>query len=884
MKVEEIRILSKKRKQSQRVGGGGGGGGSNGVVISKGAASNGKAAKRPLSNGNGCGAGSPSSAKGGSGGGSSAQQVGGAAPSPSLSKTSSTGGSEGSKDAKDAAAARRRFVWSVPLHQDFVAAVFDVGLKCASPKLLLEMMPVVDGLTSEHIKSHLQKYRLHRQRSREEFLKSYNYLTDLDGGKGLGGGSAAATVAKAAAAAAGGGGGGGGDSKLQFSGSGGGMDPEAAGCGSGCGCEGASKGGAGGGQAASGDVGGDQRRKMSAKSTSGDESVESGGGGGGGGAKAKALPAGGLHPAVCEAQRLQQLQAAAPGEAVSGSLLLAHLELLAKGIDMQVKFHSHLRDVVESQQQLHAQLVEQQRNGHLRQIHTDGAGRSVPRIIPPTTAGETTPPASDSSPPALQQQQQQHAAGGGGVIAKGQDQAQKEVNLVGGGGGRPGALAVYRTLSGPGKAAFPAAGNLGWSGAAAGSRTPGDSLAAAAAAERGDKGNTAQTPRRRLSQAGAMQSEAAAAAVAAADASVISARSVSGPRQDNAVHHPSLQGGRTGGLGDAQQPLPPTPPQQLQQQHQHQHNQQFNPAAMREAFSVQQVAGGLSLPQSLRPASRQASGVGSRGYVPGQYTLTSSKTSGTDACGGAPHGHAQAALFGLGDGRFGAHGADFAARSPAEARAALAAAGLAPPTAPPTTAVASGQDTLTIQRHMQAQISMHQSMLSACTDQATIFGQRPWCGGSGMAPAFDGGGGGGGGGAGESTSSGAPRSSSRGTDGVEAGQQKGSGDGGGGSSVSGGGGSSVSGGGGGMGEGASALLGNKEQRLDALALHPPDAGDSSAAIVGMGLLQHQDDVFDFGMLEREGELKSGDNPAGAAGAPGRPSGDEHSTLFSFLME
>ncbi|CAN0178979.1 unnamed protein product, partial [Ectocarpus sp. 12 AP-2014] len=192
MKVEEIRIMNKKRKQSQRIGGG------NGTLASKGNANNSaKAAKRPLSNSNGCGAGTHSAKSGGGGGGSvpspadqfSAASAGAAAPNLSKASSASAAGGGGSGDGKDSkdAASRRRFVWSVPLHQDFVAAVFDVGLKCASPKLLLEMMPVVDGLTSEHIKSHLQKYRLHRQRSREEFLKSYNYLTDLDGGKSLGG-------------------------------------------------------------------------------------------------------------------------------------------------------------------------------------------------------------------------------------------------------------------------------------------------------------------------------------------------------------------------------------------------------------------------------------------------------------------------------------------------------------------------------------------------------------------------------------------------------------------------------------------------------------------------------------------------------------------------
>ena len=45
-----------------------------------------------------------------------------------------------------------------------MAAIFDVGLKCASPKTILEMMANTKDLTPDHIKSHLQKYRLHANR------------------------------------------------------------------------------------------------------------------------------------------------------------------------------------------------------------------------------------------------------------------------------------------------------------------------------------------------------------------------------------------------------------------------------------------------------------------------------------------------------------------------------------------------------------------------------------------------------------------------------------------------------------------------------------------------------------------------------------------------
>lgn len=55
-----------------------------------------------------------------------------------------------------------------------VSALFELGLmKYSSPKVLIPFMPPNTSLTSEHIKSHLQKYRVHKQRSSEEFDKFY---------------------------------------------------------------------------------------------------------------------------------------------------------------------------------------------------------------------------------------------------------------------------------------------------------------------------------------------------------------------------------------------------------------------------------------------------------------------------------------------------------------------------------------------------------------------------------------------------------------------------------------------------------------------------------------------------------------------------------------
>jgi SHAQKYF class myb-like DNA-binding protein len=67
----------------------------------------------------------------------------------------------------------KRFTWPEDLHRDFVSAVFDVGLKHSSPSTILEHMPKHEQITSERIKSHLQKYRLHRAKSKKEFMASY---------------------------------------------------------------------------------------------------------------------------------------------------------------------------------------------------------------------------------------------------------------------------------------------------------------------------------------------------------------------------------------------------------------------------------------------------------------------------------------------------------------------------------------------------------------------------------------------------------------------------------------------------------------------------------------------------------------------------------------
>eukprot|EP00980_Cylindrotheca_fusiformis_P027335 scaffold20012_cov179-Cylindrotheca_fusiformis.AAC.3 len=67
----------------------------------------------------------------------------------------------------------KRFTWPEDLHRDFVSAIFDVGLKHSSPSTIIEHMPKNPDITTERIKSHLQKYRIHRAKSKQEFMSSY---------------------------------------------------------------------------------------------------------------------------------------------------------------------------------------------------------------------------------------------------------------------------------------------------------------------------------------------------------------------------------------------------------------------------------------------------------------------------------------------------------------------------------------------------------------------------------------------------------------------------------------------------------------------------------------------------------------------------------------
>ena len=60
------------------------------------------------------------------------------------------------------------------LEEAFAASIFELGLRSSSPKVIIPLLPDESCVNKEHIKSHLQKYRIHHQRSREEFLIYYN--------------------------------------------------------------------------------------------------------------------------------------------------------------------------------------------------------------------------------------------------------------------------------------------------------------------------------------------------------------------------------------------------------------------------------------------------------------------------------------------------------------------------------------------------------------------------------------------------------------------------------------------------------------------------------------------------------------------------------------
>eukprot|EP00977_Amphora_coffeiformis_P002682 scaffold516_cov175-Amphora_coffeaeformis.AAC.21 len=66
--------------------------------------------------------------------------------------------------------------WTKDLHRSLVEGIFSMGIRHASPSVLLDLMSNVRDfpLTSERVKSHLQKYRKHAYKSQADFMQEYD--------------------------------------------------------------------------------------------------------------------------------------------------------------------------------------------------------------------------------------------------------------------------------------------------------------------------------------------------------------------------------------------------------------------------------------------------------------------------------------------------------------------------------------------------------------------------------------------------------------------------------------------------------------------------------------------------------------------------------------
>jgi SHAQKYF class myb-like DNA-binding protein len=65
--------------------------------------------------------------------------------------------------------------WDEETHKLFAEAIYDIGLRNSSPAVILEnMVHQPKMITSERVKSKLQKYRNHREKSKQEFMEEYD--------------------------------------------------------------------------------------------------------------------------------------------------------------------------------------------------------------------------------------------------------------------------------------------------------------------------------------------------------------------------------------------------------------------------------------------------------------------------------------------------------------------------------------------------------------------------------------------------------------------------------------------------------------------------------------------------------------------------------------
>lgn len=75
----------------------------------------------------------------------------------------------------------KRFTWPEDLHANFVSAIFDVGLKHASPTFFLEHASEKFGdeqINMDDVKPYLQRYRYHQPKSQRDFLDNFTRRKD----------------------------------------------------------------------------------------------------------------------------------------------------------------------------------------------------------------------------------------------------------------------------------------------------------------------------------------------------------------------------------------------------------------------------------------------------------------------------------------------------------------------------------------------------------------------------------------------------------------------------------------------------------------------------------------------------------------------------------
>jgi hypothetical protein len=85
---------------------------------------------------------------------------------------------------------RKRFVWPDALHRDFIAAIFDVGLKHADPEIVIELLERDDPkavliVNQTNVRAQVQKMSALRNRSGKDYTSYYEQSLKAEGSQSL---------------------------------------------------------------------------------------------------------------------------------------------------------------------------------------------------------------------------------------------------------------------------------------------------------------------------------------------------------------------------------------------------------------------------------------------------------------------------------------------------------------------------------------------------------------------------------------------------------------------------------------------------------------------------------------------------------------------------